>query len=101
MEEKCIRLKCAFPASDCGSGYKKAIVSFNSDVSIKGTGAIPDIVHICKNICCSLKNWFLIFENTRVNLGMLRVIRESASVLGRTLRNLLPLDCLRKRDRMN
>ena len=104
---QCVRLLCPFTCSDRGSPYKAILL--NEEIDSKNIierlngvcGAVPDAIHIVKCICCSLTNWLLIVGDYRINLAFLRTLRESDPKLGPKLRELLPLDSLRKKDRMD
>ena len=106
---QCLRLSCPFTCSDCGSPYKASIKLLNDEIDSgnlddtqKGMcGGVPDAIHMVKCICCSLTDWFSIFDNHRINLAFLRTLRESDLKLGKELRELLPLDSLREKDRMD
>ena len=63
--------------------------------------AIPDAVHVGKSMKCSWANWYLILQNSRSNLVMIRTLRAHAppDIKG-PLRKLLTLECVRNKDRM-
>ena len=62
---------------------------------------LPDIVHIAKCIHCSLSNWFLVIDNCRIHLSMIRSLREQTNTIRRLIRKEIDLDGVRKRDRQN
>ena len=102
---QCVRLLCPFTCSDCGWPYKASMILLNEEIDSKNIterlngmcGAVSDAIHIVKCICCSLTNWFLIVGDYRINLAFLRTLWESYPNLGPKLRELLPLDSLRKK----
>ena len=70
------------------------------DPNLKLLRGSSDPVHVDKRIYANLANWYIIVDGFRVNLSILRNIREN-EILGKQLRSILPLSSVRHKDRMS
>ncbi|CAB4014850.1 Hypothetical predicted protein [Paramuricea clavata] len=63
---------------------------------------LPDVVHVGKSIKCSWANWYILLNEQRSNLVLLRTLRDcKKSEVGKKLRKLLTLESVRNKDRMD
>ena len=98
-----------FVTSDCEEKNKKALEKFENDFSTGEispemylVSAIPDAVHLGKTFKCSWSNWFIVVDDVRTCLVLIRTLRDSARVsVRKQLRKLLSLECVRNKDRMS
>ena len=70
------------------------------DPKLKFLRGSSDPVHVDKRIYANLANWYIIVDGFRVNLSILRNIREN-EISGKQLRSILPLSSVRHKDRMS
>ena len=91
--------------TDCEDKNKKAIETFpelrENTPELSLVSMIPDAVHLGKSFKCSWANWFIIHENCRTNLVLIRTLRDFGDDDVRlSLRKHLNLECVRNKDRM-
>ncbi|CAC5379486.1 unnamed protein product [Mytilus coruscus] len=67
------------------------------ELSLTGVG--PDAVHIGKCIAGSLSNWWLLLDNYRINLIILRMLRQTRTIMGNVFRENISLDSVQRKDR--
>ena len=102
---KCTKQLVLVECQDCTPLNKKILDKINSDrknkvAQLPHLRAAPDAVHDGKDGKTSFSNWYLIFEEERSNLSVIRNLRVDKEV-GTKLRNILPLDVVRNKDRMD
>ena len=63
--------------------------------------AFRDVVDIGKSLKCSWSNWFIDLNGKMYNLVLIHKLRDSTdSDVGKLLRKMLTLECVRNKDRM-
>ena len=68
--------------------------------SLRFLSHVADCIHIEKSFKSSISNWFLVLDDQRCNLSIVRNLREDPK-LGIVLRKHLSVDCVRHKDRMD
>ena len=107
--KECIKLATFVFSSDCEEGNKKAMETINQQVQdgsiepeLALIVALPDTIHVGKSLKCSFANWFILLQKQRVNLAILRTLRDdnhpNTRKVFRTL--LKDSDAVRNKDRM-
>lgn len=110
-EKKCVKFVIICYPTDCDQKNKTALeilLSRKEDEAearlsnlrlIEGT---PDAAHVGKCPKGSLVNWWLVVDDFRVNLAMLRALRKVyKSDTGKQLRQAIKLESVRHRDKMS
>ena len=104
-KKQCIKLLIVSYSSDCEQKNKTALeimLSQKEDESeslqsnIRLTEGTPDAVHVSKCLKGSLANWWLVVDDCRVNLAILRTIHQDyKSETGKQLRQAIKLESVR------
>lgn len=111
-EKKCVKFVVTCYSTDCEQKNKTALDILQSQKedeaaearqsNLRLTEGTPDAVHVGKCLKGSLANWWLIFDDFRVNLAMLRTIRQDyKSDTGKQLRQAIKLESVQHRDKMS
>lgn len=70
--------------------------------NLEMTSLGPDAVHIGKCLVGSLSNWWLIVDNNRISLVMLRILRNNInSEVGKQIQKCISLDVVQSKDRQS
>lgn len=109
--KKCVKFVIASYSSDCEQKSKTALEILQSrkeaeeearQSNLRLTEGTPDAVHVGKCLKGSLANWWLVIDDFRVNLAMLRTLRQDyTSETGKQLRQAIKLESVRHRDKMS
>lgn len=109
--KKCVKFVITSYSSDCEQKNKTALEIMHSrkeaeaehrQSNLRLTEGTPDAVHVGKCLKGSLANWWLVIDDFRVNLVMLRTVRQDyKSETGRDLRQAITLESVRHRDKMS
>ena len=91
---QCTRIQVVVFASDCEEKNKKAMEIMDEKHNIL---PVPEAVHTTKRLRGSFGNWWLVCQDSRINMSMLRTIRLQDD----SLKQLIPLDAVRQKDRMD
>ena len=111
-QKKCVKFVITSYASDCEQKNKTALemlqlqkeeeeqISRKSNLRL--TESTPDAAHAGKCLKGSFVNWWLIIDDFRVNLALLRTLRQDyKSDNGKILRQAIKLESVRHRDKMS
>ena len=110
-EKKCVKFVITCYSTDCEQKNKTALEILQSrkedeaearQSNLRLTEGTPDAVHVGKCLKGSLANWWLLVDDFRVNLAMLRTLRQDyKSDTGKQLRQAIKLESVRHRDKMS
>ena len=105
-KKQCLKLAVVFYSSDSGSKNKSAGEIFaqekadgKQDAQTSLTTCIPDAVHVGKRDRQQLSNWFLLVSGCRINIVLLRSLKQDPLV--RKQLHCLRIAAVRNRDRMD
>ena len=108
-EHKCVKMAVFGFIADCEEGNKKAMERIMKKFQEKSSEpecalllAIPDAVHVGKSLKCSFSNWFLLFDDRRSSLAVLRTLRENSDheTRSKMRKHIRDQDAVRNKDRM-
>lgn len=110
-QKQCVKFVVTCYSTDCEQKNKTALELLQSrkeddaqgrQSNLRLTEGTPDAVHVGKCLKGSLANWWLVVDDYRVNLAMLRTIRQDyKSDTGKQLRQAIKLESVRHRDKMS